>query len=145
MRFTIQDIRKQIKQGITGLAMQRGNYKWCKSHTQKMNGHILFQRVSQHREKGRCIMTELEKFITKCEENAVSDEQIDTSDIPELTEEDFTRGHFKYWRPAKKSITIRIDVDNLAWLQSVGKKDYQSRLNNALRWARMNNCPVDMI
>ena len=72
----------------------------------------------------------------------IPDEQIDTSDIPELTEEDFARGHFKYWKPTKKSITIRIDVDLLAWIQSPGKKDYQARLNSALRWAKMNNCPV---
>jgi len=90
-------------------------------------------------------MTELEKFITKCEANAVPDDQIDTSDIPELTESDFARGHFKYWRPMKKSITIRIDVDNLAWIQSVGKKDYQTRLNSVLRWARLNDCPITNI
>ena len=87
-------------------------------------------------------MTELDKLIAKCEANAVPDEQIDTSDFPELTEEDFARGHFKYWKPTKKCITIRIDVDLLAWLQSVGKKDYQARLNSALRWAKMNDCPV---
>lgn len=73
-------------------------------------------------------MTELDKLIAKCEANAVPDEQIDTSDLPELTEEDFARGHFKYWKPTKKCITIRIDVDLLAWLQSVGKKRLSSTL-----------------
>ena len=87
-------------------------------------------------------MKELKKFIAEREAHAVPDKKIDTSDIPGLTAEDFARGHFKYWKPAKKSITIRIDIDNLAWLQSVGKKDYQTRLNGALRWARMNDCPV---
>lgn len=87
-------------------------------------------------------MTELKNFIAECERNAIPDEQIDTSDIPELTEEDFARGHFKYWKPTKKSITIRIDVDLLAWIQNPGKKDYQARLNSTLRWAKMNNCPV---
>ena len=67
---------------------------------------------------------------------------INFDDIPELTEEDFAAGHFKYMRPLKKAISFRIDVDNLAWLQSVGKKDYQTRMNNVLRWARMNNCPL---
>ena len=44
-------------------------------------------------ENGYWLMT---NFIAKCERNAIPDEQIDTSDIPELTEEDFARGHSKY-------------------------------------------------
>lgn len=87
-------------------------------------------------------MTDLEEFIAKCEANAVPDEQINTADIPELTEEDFSRGHFKYWKPMKKSITIRIDVDNLAWLQSGGVKGYQKKMNEVIRWAKQNNCPI---
>ena len=87
-------------------------------------------------------MTDLEKLIAKCEQNSVPDSQIDTSDIPELTEEDFSRGHFKYWKPMKKSITIRIDVDNLAWLQSEGVKGYQKKMNAVIRWAKENNCPI---
>jgi len=87
-------------------------------------------------------MKDLEAFIAKCEENAVPDSQIDTSDIPELTEEVFSRGHFKYWKPVKKTITVRIDLDNLAWLQSCGHKGYQTKLNDVLRWARENKCPV---
>ena len=86
-------------------------------------------------------MNDLEKFIAKCEANAVPDEQIDTSDIPELTEEDFARGHFKYWKPVKKSITVRIDIDNLNWLKEAGK-GYQTRLNDVLRWAKMHSCPL---
>lgn len=37
---------------------------------------------------------------------------INFDDIPEFTEEDFARGHFKYWKTVKKSITVRIDLDN---------------------------------
>ncbi|WP_428771368.1 BrnA antitoxin family protein [Treponema sp. HNW] len=87
-------------------------------------------------------MEELKNFIARCEANAVPDEQIDTSDIPELTEGDFERGYFKYRKPMKRAVMFRIDIDNLKWLQSVGKKDYQTRLNNALRWARQNGCPL---
>ena len=47
-------------------------------------------------------MKELKKFIAEREAHAVPDKKIDTSDIPELTAEDFARGHFKYWKPAKK-------------------------------------------
>lgn len=35
-----------------------------------------------------------------------------------------------------------IDDDNLEWLKKEGK-GYQLRLNNVLRWARLNNCPID--
>lgn len=87
-------------------------------------------------------MTDLEKFIAKCEKNAVPDNQINTDDVPELTEDDFKRGHFKYWKPVKKSITFRIDLDNLSWLQSEGSKGYQTKLNEVIRWARENKCPV---
>lgn len=87
-------------------------------------------------------MTDLEKYIAKCEADAVPDEMINTDDIPELTEEDFARGHFKYWKPVKKSITFRIDLDNLFWLQSNGSKGYQTKLNEVIRWARENRCPL---
>lgn len=66
---------------------------------------------------------------------------INFDDIPELTEEDFARGHFKYWKPVKKSITVRIDLDNLNWLKEAGK-GYQTRLNEVLRWAKMHGCPL---
>lgn len=66
---------------------------------------------------------------------------INFDDIPELTEEDFARGHFKYWKPVKKSITVRIDLDNLTWLKEAGK-GYQTRLNDVLRWAKMHGCPL---
>lgn len=66
---------------------------------------------------------------------------INFDDIPELTEEDFARGHFKYWKPVKKSITVRIDLDNLTWLKEAGK-GYQTRLNEVLRWAKMHGCPL---
>lgn len=47
-------------------------------------------------------MTDLEKFIAKCEQNAKPDSEINLTDCPELIEEDFERGHFKYWKPVKK-------------------------------------------
>lgn len=87
-------------------------------------------------------MNDLEDFIAKCKANSKSYDEINLTDAPELTEEDFATGHFKYWNPPHKAITLKIDLDNLDWLQSAGKEDYQSRLNNALRWARLNDCPV---
>lgn len=70
---------------------------------------------------------------------------INFDDIPELTESDFERGHFKYWKPVKKSITFRIDLDNLAWLQSEGTKGYQTKLNDVIRWARQHGCPLPQV
>lgn len=70
---------------------------------------------------------------------------INFDDIPELTEEDFARGYFKYGKPVKKPVSFRIDRDNLEWLQSVGAKGYQRRMNAVLRWAKQNNCPLESL
>jgi uncharacterized protein (DUF4415 family) len=64
---------------------------------------------------------------------ARSDREIDFSDIPPLTEaflKNAVRG--KYYKPVKKSTTVRIDSDVLAWLRAQGK-GYQSRINAILR------------
>jgi uncharacterized protein (DUF4415 family) len=64
---------------------------------------------------------------------ALPDDQIDTSDIPELTEEQLrsaVRGLF--YRPIKKPVTIRIDADVLAWLKQQGP-GYQTKANRLLR------------
>src|ERR1700683_4309409 len=61
------------------------------------------------------------------------DSEIDTSDIPEMTKEQWQkarRGHF--YRPRKRQITARVDADVLDWLKSQGK-GYQSRINAILR------------
>jgi uncharacterized protein (DUF4415 family) len=64
---------------------------------------------------------------------AMPDSEIETSDIPELTEEQLksaVRGRF--YRPVKQQITARLDSDVLHWLKSQGK-GYQSRMNEILR------------
>ena len=59
--------------------------------------------------------------------------EIDTSDIPELTEEQWkTAVRGRFYRPVKRQITARVDADVLDWLQSQGK-GYQSRINAILR------------
>jgi uncharacterized protein (DUF4415 family) len=53
--------------------------------------------------------------------------EIDLSDIPEITDwSNAVRGRF--YRPVKKPITIRLDVDVIAWLWA-GGKGYQTRIN----------------
>lgn len=61
------------------------------------------------------------------------DEQIDYSDIPPLDDdllEKMTRGGM--YRPRKKQMTLRIDMDVIAWQKTKGK-GYQSRINRILR------------
>jgi uncharacterized protein (DUF4415 family) len=64
---------------------------------------------------------------------SMPDEQIDTSDIPELPPDawkDAVRG--KWYRPVKKAVSIRLDADVLAWLKAKGD-GYQTRVNDLLR------------
>lgn len=62
---------------------------------------------------------------------AMKDENIDFSDIPEVTDwSGAVRGMF--YRPIKKSVTLRVDADILAWFKANSPK-YQTALNAALR------------
>ena len=64
---------------------------------------------------------------------ALPDDQIDFSDIPEMTEERMkTAVRQRFYRPVKQQITARLDSDVLHWLKSQGK-GYQSRMNEILR------------
>lgn len=63
----------------------------------------------------------------------MKDEEIDFSDIPEKT--DWSNAVVgKFYRPIKKSLTIRVDADVLAWIKG-GGKGYQTRINSYLREA----------
>ena len=63
--------------------------------------------------------------------DALRDEDIDYSDIPEL-DTDFFRQARVVVPPGKQQLTIRLDTDVLAWLKAQGK-GYQSRINAILR------------
>jgi len=64
---------------------------------------------------------------------ARADDQIDFSDMPELTDAQLAEMKpSAFYRPAKQQITARVDSDVLAWLKSQGK-GYQSRINAILR------------
>lgn len=60
----------------------------------------------------------------------MSDEDIDTSDIPELDEDFFRRAELRV--PRKQPVTIRLDADVLEWFKSQGQ-GYQTRINKLLR------------
>jgi uncharacterized protein (DUF4415 family) len=64
---------------------------------------------------------------------AMPDDQIDTSDIPELPIDawkDSIRG--KFYRPIKRPVSLRLDADVVAWLKREGI-GYQTRANRILR------------
>ena len=78
---------------------------------------------------------DLDKEITAI--MRMKDEDIDLSDIPEIT--DWSKAVVgKFYRPIKQSLTIRVDADVLAWLKSQGK-GYQTRINSLLREAMEEN------
>jgi len=67
--------------------------------------------------------------------SARTDSEIDTGDIPVLTDAEWAqakhlRGHL--YRPVKRIVTARLDGDVLEWLKSHGR-GYQSRMNAILR------------
>lgn len=63
--------------------------------------------------------------------DAMTDEEIDYSDIPEFDEEFLQSVEMKF-SPGKKQIALRVDTDVLEWMKSQGK-GYQSRINAILR------------
>ncbi len=70
---------------------------------------------------------------------ALPDDQIDTSDIPELPADAWeaaVRGRF--YRPVKQAVSMRLDADVVAWLKKRGK-GYQTRVNSILRQTMMTD------
>ena len=67
--------------------------------------------------------------------DTLEDEDIDLSDIPEITPEMFARSVVRRGIKApsrKKQVTIRLDSDVLTWFRAQGK-GYQTRINALLR------------
>ncbi len=64
---------------------------------------------------------------------AKNDATIDLSDIPEVR--DWTGAEIgRFYRPPKRSVTMRLDSDVLEWLRSYGP-GYQTKANGLLRHA----------
>jgi uncharacterized protein (DUF4415 family) len=62
-----------------------------------------------------------------------SDAEIDLSEMPEVL--DWSGAEIgKFYRPAKKPVTLRLDADVIEWLKSFGP-GYQTRANGLLRHA----------
>ncbi|HEX8191069.1 MAG TPA: BrnA antitoxin family protein [Pyrinomonadaceae bacterium] len=61
----------------------------------------------------------------------MSDEEIDTSDIPPLGDEFFAEAEWRMPR-RKTSVTLTVDDDVLKWFEAQGA-EFQQRINAALR------------
>ncbi|MFU8926897.1 hypothetical protein [Acinetobacter puyangensis] len=68
--------------------------------------------------------------------DAIKDEDIDFSEIPELTKHDFSRAVRGRFTPPHIRIEADIEADIFEWLQS-GHQDYNQRLNHILRHVMM--------
>jgi uncharacterized protein (DUF4415 family) len=67
------------------------------------------------------------------------DNEINTSDIPELTEKFWQKAvRNPFYRPLKRQLTLRLDADIIAWLRRQGK-GYQTRANALLREAMLED------
>ena len=67
------------------------------------------------------------------------DNEIDTSDIPELTEKFWQNAvRNPFYRPLKQQLTLRLDADVIAWLRRQGR-GYQTRANALLRDAMLGD------
>jgi len=65
---------------------------------------------------------------------AMRDEDIDFSDIPELTDEQWATARRGMTRPLKQPVTIRLDADVVGWFKEhAGDKPYQTEINRVLR------------
>jgi len=60
----------------------------------------------------------------------MTDEEIDTSDIPPLGDEFFAQARLRM--PEKVSVTLDVDADVLEWFKAQGE-DFQNRINAALK------------
>ena len=69
--------------------------------------------------------TNWEKF------DSLTEQEIDTSDIPPLTEEFFSKS--RWWKPVTPlNALVQIDPQTLAWFKSQGN-DYEKKMAAALR------------
>ena len=66
---------------------------------------------------------------------AMTDDDIDTSEVPEITPEQFARAVVRRGLkavPSKAQLTIRVDREVLEWVRAQGR-GYQTRINALLR------------
>lgn len=79
-----------------------------------------------------------EKLLTAERIAEITAREIDLSDIPEITKEQWEKGHFKN----QSALSVSIDIDNASWLKKIGSSANEYTVNRILRWARQNGYPV---
>ena len=107
-------------------------------------GNIKTKKSESYRQEGRPEQRgKTTKTLTEKQRREIAalrqlgDDSIDTSDIPEI--KDWSSAVVgKFYRPLKDAVSIRLDVDVLAWLKSKGP-GYQTRLNRLLRELMMKD------
>ena len=63
--------------------------------------------------------------------DALTEAEIDTSDIPPLTEEFFRK--LQWWKPVEQlNVLVQVDPKTLAWFQAQGE-DYEKKMAAALQ------------
>ena len=90
-----------------------------------------FKAVPGNRTPGQPLTTRQKREMAALA--ALPDEQINTTDIPELPPDAWKnalRGRF--YRPIKQAVSLRLDSDVVAWLKKDGR-GYQTRANRILR------------
>ena len=73
-----------------------------------------------------------DRALTIDELVAMPDEDINTDDIPELTDEFWKNAKVRYPAEGKERLTVRFDEDVVRWFRSQGK-GYQTKMNSVLR------------
>ena len=78
---------------------------------------------------------EIQRLLAK---GTVPDDQLELSDMPEITDWSNAVRHNHFYRPVKQQTSIRLDADVLAWFKAQGK-GYQTRMNEILREAMLED------
>ena len=77
-------------------------------------------------------MMNLEKIIAECEKNSIPDNQIDFSDIPEITDfTGFQPRYPQYFKPKREQVSIRLSKYLVDHFKAMGK-GWQTKLNDFL-------------
>ena len=80
-------------------------------------------------------MTEAERDAQLARLAAMSEDEIDTVDIPEAPAENWVHARRPgLYRPVKKPVTLRLDMDLVEWFKSHAPEGgYQTEINRVLR------------
>lgn len=94
---------------------------------------VRYSRKELNEKFGEKQDAEIQRLLAK---GTVPDDQLDLSDIPEITDWSNAVRQNQFYRPVKQQTSIRLDADVLAWFKAQGK-GYQTRMNEILRDAML--------